>query len=57
MVNQAKGVTVGAGGQIEMKRNTKYKLFEIEFKALANSLDVEGEEERNQTPEFIHPRM
>ena len=33
-----------------MSRTTKYKLLELELKAFAKSVDVEGEEERNQTP-------
>ena len=32
-----------------MSRTTKYKLLEIELKTLANSVDVEGEEEKPDT--------
>lgn len=46
MVNQTKLVIVGID---RIHRTTKYKLLERELKAFANSLDVEGEEEKSDT--------
>lgn len=46
MASQTKGVTVATD---RVSRTTKYKLLEIELKTLANSVDIEGEEEKPDT--------